>query len=443
MKVIIAGAGEIGWYVAEQVSAAGHDVTLIDNDDDKVRHVAETLDVRAMLGSAGSARTLLEAGVVEADLLLAVTGSDETNIVCASVGGKLGAAMTRARVDEVTYRKAPEISYHDHFAIDELVSPQMLTALELASMVRNPELLAVEHFARGALEMQQFVADEGAENVGKPLHEVKLTGDVRVGSIKRGDELIIPGGGDHVAHDDLITLVGHTEHVAEARRTFEAAQSRMQRVVIMGGGHIATSLARRLRRETFPLTIIERDARRCEFMAERFSHATVLHGDGTDLSFLQEERIEKADVFVSTTASDEANIMSAMQARHLGVKQVYVVIHRPDYADLVEQMGIDRAISPRVVLTREVLASLHKEKVATLAEIDGRAEVLELAVEGEDFVGQQLRDIKLPGASLILALQREDQVITPDGDTIFQLGEKVLVICLKERRKEVERFIMG
>ncbi|KPK77685.1 MAG: hypothetical protein AMJ79_02475 [Phycisphaerae bacterium SM23_30] len=444
MRVIIAGAGEIGTFIAERISADDHDVTVIDSDEDRIRQISEELDVQTLCGSAASAKVLLQAGVNETDLFVAVTSSDDTNLVCASVARKLGAARTVARVDEVVYRKAPEISYQLHFGIDELVSPEMLTALELASIVRNPGALAVEHFARGALEVQHLRADRGATNVGKALHELSLPEGVRIGSIHRGAQIIIPTGNDRVEHGDLITLIGKTEQVAEARADFESDQPKTTKVVVMGGGHTALSLARRLRSHTYRLTIIERDADRCQHLSLILPSATILNGDGTKLAFLKEERIDNADFFVSVTGRDEDNILSALQAKNLGAAKVLVMIHRPDYADLTEKMGIDRAVSPRVVMAREMLTLLRKGEVSTLARLEnGRAEILEITVLGNDFVGQKLRDIQLPPGCLILTLQRDGEILVPDADTVFQLEDTVLVIGLQKQRKKIVRLISG
>jgi len=444
MKVIIAGAGEVGWYIAERVTRDGNDVTIIDSDPDKVRLVETNLDVHVVYGSAASTEVLTRVGIQQADLFVAVTGHDETNLVCASVARKLGAARAMARVDEVVYRKAPKISYRQHFGIDELVSPEMLAALELASFVRNPSSLAVEHFARGELEMQQVKADAGARLLNIPLLELELPEGVRLASICRGENLIIPQGADHVEPDDLITIVGKTEQVVQARAGFEAEAPRTQKVVIMGGGHTTLSLARRLRSREFRITIIERCAERCKHLAAVLPNATILHGDGTNLAFLKEERIDNAHAFISTTANDEANIMSAIQAKNLGAKKVLVLIHRPDYADLMEKIGIDRAISPRAVMAREILAVLRKGKVSTLARLEGgQAEILELTVEGKNCVGKTLRQLELPGQTLVLTLQRGRDVILPRADTLFQHGDTVLVICRSELHKKVVRIIVG
>ncbi|MFC1782502.1 Trk system potassium transporter TrkA [Planctomycetota bacterium] len=444
MRVIIAGAGEIGTFIAERISADDHDVTVIDSDEDRVRQISDELDVQTLCGSAASAKVLRQAGVENTDLFVAVTNSDDTNLVCASIARKLGAARSVARVDEVVYRKAPEISYQQHFGIDDLVSPEMLTALELASMVRNPGALAVEHFARGALEVQHLRADRGAKNIGKALHELTLPEGIRIGSIHRGERIIIPTGNDHVEHDDLITIFGKTEQVAQARADFESDKPKTQKVVVMGGGHTALSLARRLRSHTYRLTIIERDAARCQYLASILSAVTILNGDGTKLAFLKEERIVNADFFVSVTGRDEDNILSAVQAKNLGVPKVLVMIHRPDYADLTKKLGIDCAISPRVVMAREMLNLLRKGQVSTLAQLEnGRAEILEITVLGEDFVGKKLRDIELPSGCLIVTLQRGFETIIPHADTVFQLEDTVLAIGLREQRKKIVRLIAG
>ena len=444
MKVIIAGAGEIGRYVAEMVSADGYDVTIIDNDREKFKEVTGNLDVQAINGSAALAKTLTDANVAKADLLAALTGSDETNLVCASIAGKLGAKKTLARVDEVVYRKAPEISYEEHFNIDHLVSPETLTALEMAAVVRNPGVLAVEHFAHGALEMQQLVTDEGAKFVGKPLRELLLPEGVRVASIHRADELIVPMGNDIIKNNDLITILGKTEQVTQARSGFETGEPKTQKIIIMGGGHTTLSLARRLRSHAFKLTIMEKDETKCQMLANRLPAATILHGDGTNMAFLKEERIDNAGIFISTTNSDEANILGAIQAKHLGAKKVLVMIHRPDYADLMEKIGIDKAVSPRVVMAHEILSLLREEKVSTLAIIDdGKAEILQMTVTGQDVVGKSLAELKLPEGALVLTLQRGKDVSVPNALTAFKLNDTLLVMCLQKQRKKIVRMIAG
>jgi len=442
MQVIIAGAGEIGRYIAEQVSIDGHDVTVIDHDEALINDLNSTLDVQAVCGSAASATTLLKAGIQNNPLVICVTGCDETNLVCATVAKKMGAPRVIAAVDEVTYKKSADFSYNEHFGIDELISSEMLTALELAALVRNPGSLAVEHFAQGKLEMQRFRANQEAKSVGRALGDIHLPDGVRICMIRRQDEFIIPTRHDQILHDDLVTIIGDTDQVMQARSDFEGKKLTKRKVIIMGGGHTAISLARRLRGNIFKLTIIEKDSDRCLELSNRLPAVTILNGDGTNLAFLEEERINNADIFIAATPSDEANIMSAIQAKNLGVQKTLVVIHRPDYAGLVEKIGVDRAVSPRVVMAKEILTFLRKGSISILAEL-GEIEILEMVVGGEEFVGKKLKDLKLPDESLVLTLLRDNDLVVPAAHTVFQLNDVVLIICKNTIHKQISKLVTG
>lgn len=444
MRVIVAGAGEVGWNIAKQISADGHDVTIIDNNEGVIDQVSGGLGVRAMFGRVASITTLREAGVAKADIVLAFTGNDEANIVCASISRQLGAKRVLARVAESIHLQQSQLSYSEHFGIDDLISPETLAAQELAAYVRNPSALAIEHFARGALEVQQVVAGGRGRYIGKSIRDMGLPQGVRVASIKRGKEFIIPTGNVAVQSDDIVTIIGTTEQVTQARGGFEVAKQSSQKVVIVGGGHIGLSLARRLRSHNFNITIIEERQSRCQELAVILDDVTVLHGDGTSQSFVKQERIENADVFVTTTADDRDNIMSGLQAKELGVKIVLVIINSPDYRHLVTKMGINHVVSPRAVMTAEILSILRKGKASTRASLDGgNAEILELAVEGQDFVGQRLRSLDMPAGALVLTLQRGTRFMVPKGDDTFQLGDTVLVICRHDHRKEVIKLVSG
>ncbi len=444
MRVVIAGAGEIGWYIADQVSSQGHDVTVIDPSKDKIRQVNSSLDVHAVEGSAASAQILGQIAVAEADLFVAVSGSDEVNIVAASLARKLGAARAIARVDEVIYRKSTDISYSEHFGIDEFVSPETLAALELASVIRSPGALAVEHLARGKIEMQRVVVGKGAKHINRPLKDLDLPEGVKIACIRRDGSLFIPAANSMVYESDNVTLIGKTEQIVSARSGLESKKASSIKIVVVGGGHTTLSLVRRLRASMYKVTIVERSEDRCKHLAAILPNVTILHGDGTNLSFLKEERIESADIFVSTTDSDETNIMSAMQARHLGVEKVLVLIHRPDYGDLIEKMGIDRAVSPRVQMAKEILTMLHKSDVRTLSVFDdGKAEIVQVRVRSSEVTGKYLREITLPGETLVLTIQRDKDIIVPQADTMFHLDDEAIFISRTASHKELTKMIVG
>ncbi|AQT66944.1 Trk system potassium uptake protein TrkA [Anaerohalosphaera lusitana] len=441
MRVIIAGAGEVGTYIAERIAEEQHDVTVIEIDMDRAEELSNTLDVHVVCGSASSIEVLKKAGVEKCHLFLSLTSDEEVNIVSASVARKLGSDKTIARVDNPVFRQYPKFSYQNHFGIDEMFSPKMFAALEIASFIRNPGLLAVEYFAQGTVVMRPVKIDESSRYIEKKLIDLNIPSDVRIACVTRGTELIIPAGDTILKADDNIILIGETEKVSEFQKKFKSGKTNARRVVMLGGGRIAKSLARRLKPSDFRLTIIEQNAARCETLAHELPSATILQGDGTKLDLLMEEHVDTADFFIPTTDYDEVNIMSALQVKNLGAKKAIVLIHRPDFVHLIEDLGIDHAVSPRAIMAREVLTMLKKGKERSLADMGaGDAEILELHFKNEKLTGSELKDITLPENSLILLIKRSDKVIVPSGDTKLEQNDVLLIICRWRDSKKLMRL---
>ena len=437
MKVIIAGAGEVGTYIAERIAEEAHDVTVIEADTVKGEELSNTLDVNVICGSASSVQVLKKADVEKCDLFLSLTANEEVNIVSASVASRLGAAKTIARIDDAVFKEDPEFSYQTHFDIDEMFSPKMFAALEMASFIRNPGSLAVEYFAQGTVVMRQVIIDESSGYSENKLCELDIPKDVRIACITRKTELIIPTGDTFLQAGDTIVLVGETEKVSEFQKNFKWEKRNSQKIVILGGGRIALSLARRLKPNDFRLTIIEQQVLRCENLSHELPHATVLQGDGTKLDLLMEEHVNTADFFIATTAYDEVNIMSALQVKNLGVKKALVLIHRPDFVHLIEDLGIDHAVSPRGIMAREVLTMLKQGKERSLADMGaGEVEILELHFKNKALTGDKLKDINLSKKTLILLIKRAGKVIIPSGDTKLKEDDVILIICKSSDRKK-------
>ncbi len=444
MNVIIAGAGEGGAYIAEKVAEESHDVTVIEADTVKGQEVSNTLDVNVICGSASSVQVLKKAAVEKCDLFLALTANEEVNIVSASVAGRLGAAKTVARIDDAVFRKDTGFSYQTHFGIDEMFSPKMLAALEIASFIRNPGSLAVEYFAQGMVVMRQVIIDESSRYIENKLSELDIPKDVRIACITRNAKLIVPTGDTFLQAGDTVILIGEIEKISDFLKKFSWEKMDNQRIVILGGGRIALSLARRLNPNDFRLTIIEKDILRCESLSCELPSATVLQGDGTKLDLLIEEHVDTADFFIPTTDYDEINIMSALQAKNLGVKKTLVLIHRPDFVHLIEDLGIDRAVSPRAIVAREVLTMLKKGRERLLADMGaGEAEILELHFDNRALTGSELKDIPLSKNTLILLIKRAGKIIVPSGDTELKQNDILLIICKLTDRKKLVRLFGG
>lgn len=430
MNIVIFGAGTVGTSIAELLCANNHNVCLVDSSREALSVVEERLDVQTLCGSACDSIVLFQAGVLSADLVLAVTSSDEVNLVGASLAKAMGARRSLARVFDQAYLDTSTFDYRRHFGIDRLLSLEHLTALELARAIRMPTLLAVETFARGGIEVQEIAVDAGSRGAGVPLKELRLPKDVRIGLISSRDRCVIAGANDVIEPDDHVTIFGTQDALEKVKQEFfqHRPPPRMN-VIIAGGGEIGFNLARLLQKGRFNTVLMEADADRCEYLAQRLPGTTVLHADVTRQVEMQEARVGKAEIFVAATGRDEDNIVCGVEARELGCSRILSVVRRPDYANVLERLGIDVAVSPREVTSRQVLGMVQGGVIIAGSEISqGDAEVWEVEiVEGAPVTMAPLRDVSLPGC-LIAALVREDFSSVPGADDQLRPGDTALVL---------------
>ncbi len=430
MNTVIFGAGTVGTSIAGLLCANGHSVSLVDASGKALQAVEEQLDVRTICGSACDSITLFQAGVQSADLVLAVTSTDEINLVGASLAKAMGARRSVARAFNPAYLDSSTFDYRRHFGIDRLLSLERLTALELARAIRMPSLFAVENFARGGIEVQELAVQKGSRGAGVPLKDLQLPPAVRVGLISSPDRCVIAGANDVIHVGDHVTLIGTQEVIEKTRHDFfEARHPPKQNVIIAGGGEIGFNLASMLQKGRFNVILMEADADRCQFLAERLHGTTVLHADATRQAEMHEARVGKADVFVAATGHDEDNIVCGVEARELGCERILSIVRRPDYANVLEKVGIDAAVSPREVTAREVLGMLQGGVIIGGSKISGGdAEVWEVEiVAGAPVVGTPLRNVALPG-SLVAAIVREDFVKVPGADDERRPGDTAVVL---------------
>ncbi|MCP4641025.1 MAG: Trk system potassium transporter TrkA, partial [bacterium] len=288
MRIVVLGAGTVGTSIADMLCQERHSVTVVDHDPSHTRRVNDELDVRVVTGSAAQSSTLFQAGIFDTDLCLAVTGSDEVNMIAASMAKAMGARRTVARVYAPVFRDLSTFDYQRHFHIDRLLSMEHLSAMELARGIRHPDSVAVENFARGELEMQEMVIVDETPATKVPLKELELPHGVRIGSISRGGVTSIAGANDQVAVGDRITIMGTREDVDEVKEQFQREQPPKKGVVIAGGGETGYHLARVLEGRRFAVLLIEADRERCEFLAAHLKYATVVNGDAQRRASLEE-----------------------------------------------------------------------------------------------------------------------------------------------------------
>ncbi|MEK6247397.1 MAG: Trk system potassium transporter TrkA, partial [Planctomycetales bacterium] len=314
MNIVVLGAGTVGTSIADLLCQHRHDVTVVDQLADNVNDVNERLDVRVVLGSASQSSVLFQAGVSSADLCLAVTGNDEVNMIAASLAKAMGAARTVARVYAPVYYDLSTFDYQRHFSIDRLLSLEHLSAMELAHNIRHPGSVAMEHFSRGELEVEEFEVSEKTATVGKPIKELGLPPGVRIASIMRGGRTTLALADDILQVDDRITLIGTGGDVDEVKDLFQKETPAKLGIVIAGGGETGYHLALSLDTGRFGVVLMETDLERCEFLSQKLKATTVVHANATQRAHLEEERVGSADVFVACMSADEDNILSCVTA---------------------------------------------------------------------------------------------------------------------------------
>ena len=444
MNVIVCGAGEVGRHAASVLTAAGHDITIIDKNLNRLRAIEEALDVRVLHGNGTHAESLAQAGCRDADVMIAATQEDETNLLSASVSKKVGARMSIARVHHRAYFNPQELDYAKHLGIDHLVCPEYTTAEAIAQFLRNPSALAVERFAKGTIEMQQLPVDRGAPAVGARLSDIELPESVLLTAIERQGQPFLPDAETVVHADDVVTLVGEVAVFGRAVRKFHTRQPTRRNVIVFGGSPQGVWLSRVLKGRHFTLRLFEPNRDRAEELAAKLDWVTVYRIDPTDEETAGQERIGEADTFVSVTGDDEQNILAAAYAKnHLGANRSIVVVKRPTYRRLIETIGVDRAFSPRETAVREIQRLLARSSVQQLSSFAGGiAKILELRVEARArrILQKPLAEIPFPDRTLVIAIQRKGRVWVPGAQDLIKAGDTCVVIVPSDRERQIKQL---
>ncbi|MEO2047220.1 MAG: Trk system potassium transporter TrkA [Pirellulales bacterium] len=442
MRIVVLGAGTVGHSIASLLCLHRHSVAVVDIDGDHIRYMNETLDVRAITGSASQSSVLFQANVGSADLVLSVTGNDEVNIVAGSMSKAMGAKRAVARVYAPVFRDLSTFDYQRHFGIDRLLSLEHLTAVEVARELRHSGSVAVENLARGELEVHELIVSENKAGVGKPLMELKLPSGVRLGSIHRDGTTWIAEAEDYVSVGDRLTIIGRSKEIDQVKELFCVQAEMRLGVVIAGGGETGYHLASMLEGQRYGVVLMEQDRDRCDFLASHLKDTVVVHRDATRRANLEEEGIGSADAFVACTGDDEDNIMAAVEARDIGAKKIIALVGRPDYANVVGKLGIDLTVSPREVAAKQVLGYLNVGPVISrtpLGEESGLC-VLEIDVLSKSPATEHvLASLSLPSQCLIAAVIRQGFAHVPGGDDRLQAGDTAIALIHDDVMNETVR----
>ena len=444
MNIVICGAGEVGSHTADVLTTAGHSVTVIDSNVERLRAMTESLDIRALEGNAASSVTLAEAGAADADVVIAATDVDEVNIVAASVGRAIGAKRSIARLHHSAFLEQRTLNYEQHFGIDLLICPEFSTATAIARALRNPAALAIENFAGGRIDMHEFKVSQNAPAIGRPLADVPMPLGSRLAAVSRDQEVLLPDAGTCVQAGDRIVLVGNSEVFDEARKQFREESPQRRKVVLMGGTPMAVWLCKALRERAWSIRLFETNRQRAEELADKLSWVTVLNADLTDKSVFAEERIGLAHVFVGLLDDDEDNIVGSVLAKAGGVSQAIAVVQRSRYLDLLYHIGVDQSYSPGQVAAQEVLQLLDDSPMRLIATLATGIDVFLVRVRpGATVVGPKLRDLPFSRDWVVGAIRRGSDVWVPGAEDTFTPGDAVLLIGRQGQQRRLGPLFGG
>ncbi len=442
MKIIICGAGEVGSHAAETLVAKGTRIVVIDQDASRLAAIEESMDVATFRGNCAHAQVLLDAGCADADLVVAATSGDELNLLTASVAKGLGAKKSIARVHHSEYFEQRRFRYEEHLRVDRLICPEYSTAVAIARTLRNPGALAIEGLARGAIEMQEFPVSRKAPAIGKSLVDLALPRGTRLAVITRKGGSFIPEAATTIQEEDTVILVGNTSAFQDARLLFHDDKRPRQRVAFMGGTPIAVWLARSLRNRDFSIRIFETDRERAEELAEKLTWTTVINADPTDRIVFDEERLAELDVFIGVLNDDETNIIGSVLAKLRGVPTVITVVQHSKFLDVIFDIGIDKAFSPRIVAGNEIESVMDESPLRHLGSLAaGIIDVYRVRIaEKASVLGRPLRDVKLSPAWVVAAIVREKHAFVPGADDLFEQSDTVLVVGRHGEERTLKRL---
>ncbi len=447
MRIIIVGGGTVGVELANKFSEKNQDVILIERQKEKLEKISRNLDIMLIEGNGASFKVLEQAGVKKADILIAVTETDEVNIIACLLAKNYGVNKTVARLrsPEYTEEENTQPFSQEQLGIDIIINPELVTAMEIAKIIRTPNVKGIEYFAQEQVQMVGLTVEENSPVANQLVKDIELPYQSNIVAILRPNkDAIVPGGMDKILPGDDIYLIGPKGLLSNLGGYTRHPDKRADNILIIGGGRIGSNLARIL--EKYPngmqVKLVEKCQERCEELTEGLSKTLILQGDGTNLKFLKEEDLKEVDVVVACTGDDKTNLLSSVMSRKLGATRTIVEVIKADYESVLDTLQVDTAISPRTITAAKILKLIRKEKVISMKILGNeKAEILELEVDPKaPIVNKKLSKAKLPKGLLVGAIVRGDKIIIAGGNDMVKANDRVILFATHGVANQVDKF---
>lgn len=447
MKVIIVGAGEVGFHIASHLAQENKDVVVIDKNPDAIRRVSDNIDAQVVNGSGSSPVILQEAGIKAAEILLAVTNSDETNLMACLIANLISPTTKKlCRIRHADYDTFHEIFREQAPHIDTIINPEIEVVKTIERLINVPGAVEVEEFADGRVKFVGVYLDKSARLNGVCLSDIfAKTGKQSplISAVVRDEELIIPRGNHILRAGDLIYFISEQEKLMESLSIFDKHADPVNKVLIIGGGRIGFRLASLLDKKSIYTKIIEKNPDRCTKIAEKLNKVIVLHGDGSDQDLLRTENIQDIGMVVTLTNDEETNIITSLLAKRMGVSRTITKISKFGYFSLMSMIGIELVVSPRLSAVNTILQHIRKGRVLSTKAIKGeQAEVMEaVALETSDIVGKPIKNISIPKGALVTCIIRNNTVIIPTGSSVIEPNDRIIIFAKKQAIQKIEKIL--